>query len=317
MLTQVDAPNSKPADKIKTSASLAKELGVDASDLRQNEGEAAMHGVYYDDTSYDYMQHLRDMGTTTEAVFIEAPQADTRQRKNRHDRPKKQTLDEALREQEAPKSTIIKLPKELLASETQLKRTYQDQQDVPDAITGFQPDMDPRLREVLEALDDEAYVDDDEDLFGELAKAGEASPGEFEDTFDQFEDEEDDGWQSDATEKAQVQPSTTDATKTATEEEGDDAWMREFSKFKKAQKKLPKAADDGASSVADTHSTMSFGGQSSMMSIGGTMSVSNRRRKREKKAGKAMTESSSYSMSSSALHRTEGLTLLDDRFDRV
>lgn len=321
VLTAVDAPNTKtsaaPAHnpKVKSSTELASELGLDASTLRSNEGEAAMYGIYYDDTKYDYMQHMREPGSI-EAVFIEAPQADTKQRKDRH-KGKMVSLDEAIRAAEEPKSTVVRLPRELLASDIEVRRTYQDQQDIPDALAGFQPDMDPRLREVLEALDDDAYVDDDEDIFSELAKAGETSEDAFLDAvFD--DEEEDDGWGSDTTEKAAATAAAAVVPVVpavpATEEEGNsEVWMREFSKFKKSQKKVKKVDDDTASSLAGT---MSFGGSTT----GSTMSISGkRRRRREKVAGTtgARTASSGYSMSSSALFRTEGLTLLDDRFDRV
>ena len=84
------------------------------------------------------------------------------------------------------------------------KPTYQDQQNVPDAIAGFKPDMDPRLREALEALEDEAFVQDgdDDDIFGELAaNAEEIDEGDWEEfLFDH--DDEDEGWESDATEQS-------------------------------------------------------------------------------------------------------------------
>lgn len=293
---------------MKNASQLADELGADAAAVRENEGEAAMYGIYYDDTSYDYMQHMREIGGSTEAVFIEAPQEQSKQKGKGKG---KQSLADALRQQPAPEELI---PKELLPSETQIKRTYQDQQDIPDALAGFQPDMDPRLREVLEALEDEAYVDDDEDIFEKLAEGGEATEGEFEDA---FFDDEGDGWESDATEKpgSHQKPAVTFAVGTAgeapngksenTSAEGED-WMHEFSKFKKAERRQKKPIDD-ASSMADT---MSFGGSS----FGGTMSISSRTRRRHKKAG---TESSGYSMTSSSLFRTEGLTTLDARFDRV
>ena len=36
-------------------------------------GQAALHGVYFDDTKYDYLQHLRPIGESEgEAIFIEA-----------------------------------------------------------------------------------------------------------------------------------------------------------------------------------------------------------------------------------------------------
>ncbi|PWW78133.1 Low temperature viability protein [Tuber magnatum] len=247
-----------------------------------------MHGVYYDDTEYDYMQHMRDIND--EQVYFVGVQEKSSQGQNK--KRNKMRLEDALR-----------LPQEVLPSEVEVKRSYQDMQDVPDALSGFQPDMDPRLREVLEALYDEAYVDNDEDVFGELAKGGEISPGEFE------EEGEEDGWGSDVTEK----PSNNLPPAGQEGKEGDEEdWNRAFKAFKNDQKKKKsgKVTFDN-DSLADT---MSFGGTSAISSFGGTMSVSNRSRRRKRKAG---TESSGYSMSSSALYRTEGLTLLDDRFDKI
>jgi hypothetical protein len=47
---------------------------IDANRVRENEGEAAEYGVYFDDTEYDYMQHLRTVGEVSDAVLLEAPQ---------------------------------------------------------------------------------------------------------------------------------------------------------------------------------------------------------------------------------------------------
>jgi len=115
--------------------------------------------------------------------------------------------------------------------------------------------MDPRLREVLEALEDDAYVDekDDEDVFGELVVDGKNN-GEL--AIDEFEADldEDDGWESDATEKAPHQPadipvlsggnaelrnrdiseselSDAEMAATAVAEDGD--WLRDFAKYKR------------------------------------------------------------------------------------
>ena len=287
-VTALNASRSTPStssSKIKTTTDLAQELSLPPTSLRENEGEAAMHGVYYDDTEYDYMQHMRDIND--EQVYFVDPQEKSSQGPNK--KKNKVKLEDALR-----------LPQEVLPSEVEVKRTYQDMQDVPDALSGFQPDMDPRLREVLEALEDEAYVDDDEDVFGALAKGGEISLREFE------EEGEEDGWESDATEKpSNHSPPTRQEEKEGEEEED---WHRAFKTFKNDQKKRGSKVTFDNDSLADT---MSFG---STTSLGGTMSVSNRSRRRKKKAG---TESSGYSMSSSALFRTEGLTLLDDRFDKV
>ena len=56
--------------KAKQRDDLDEEFGLS---VRDNEGEAANYGIYYDDTEYDYMQHMRDLGSSNEAVFLEAP----------------------------------------------------------------------------------------------------------------------------------------------------------------------------------------------------------------------------------------------------
>ena len=46
---------------------------LDFENMRENEGEAAEYGIYFDDTSYDYMQHLQDIGEGGgDAHFIDA-----------------------------------------------------------------------------------------------------------------------------------------------------------------------------------------------------------------------------------------------------
>ncbi|KTW26804.1 uncharacterized protein T551_03266 [Pneumocystis jirovecii RU7] len=107
-------------------------------DLRENIGEALMYGISYDDTDYDYMQHLREVNKSPGTILLQAP---TYQKSN----------------------VIQELPKILFPSEVEEKRNYQDQQSIPDSISGFQPDMDPELREVLKALDDDHYLSSDED----------------------------------------------------------------------------------------------------------------------------------------------------------
>ncbi|KAJ6264051.1 hypothetical protein Dda_0191 [Drechslerella dactyloides] len=346
---------STASSRIKTISDLESEYGFKS---RQNEGEAALHGIYYDDTEYDYMQHMRDIGVSAEAVFIEAPQASSKQRKhktpvipeeeeNDDGTERKKTLEELLAEDTAAKNggntrRGVELPAEMLPSGGYLKRTYRDQQDVPDTIAGFQPDMDPRLREVLEALDDEAYVgeeqEQEEDFFASLAKSGEVEEFEFERAADFFDEDEeaddDDGWESDATEKAQPQspidaqraettatdpselpdPALVGADDAAIESaETNEAWQREFAKFKKDKSKKPTFADSSAAGRTAT-STLSFGGDdlASLVSA-----FNNRKLKKKKVPSSSRTMTSSYSMSSSALFRTEGLTTLDDRFDRI
>lgn len=288
-------PNS---NKIKKLDDLASELGSDVRNIRNNEGEAANFGIYYDDTEYDYMQHMRDIGSGEgESHFVEAPAP-----KNKGKGKEKQSLEDALRKSSLDDKSEPLLDEEILPSKNLRKVTYQAQQDVPDALAGFQPDMDPRLREVLEALEDEAYVDEDDEIFGQLAKDGEELD-EYE--FEQGAwDEDDEGWESDDTAKPtkeykEVIPELVQAEieNDQREDHGDGDWMADFSKFKKDQKF--QAARAGPSDM-----------QSSLMTTttnGG---------KRKKRNG-ALTNPSAYSMTSSSMFRTEGLTTLDSRFEKI
>ena len=296
---EVGAPNQK----VKCKTDLEEELGLSSASIRENEGEAALHGIFYDDSAYDYMQHMRDLGAATESCFVEAvPESQKWKQKQGKG---KQRLEDALRDatindDEAGGVKIGQpvplLDADMLPSKRLKKSTYQDQQDVPDALAGFQPDMDPRLREVLEALEDEAYVDDEEEMFGELAKDGEeVSMEEFESA--DLDEDLDDGWATDDTTKPEGEtsrvPGQGDTSMGNAPAAQSEDWMTAFGKFKEAKKSRPlppSSFNTGASSLT-----------------GG----------RRKKRKGAMTSSTGYSMTSSALHRTEGLTLLDDRFDKV
>ena len=323
MVFQELAPSQ--AHKIKSRNDLEAELfgpteSSALSGLRDNEGEAAEHGIYFDDTEYDYMQHVRDSNAGSgngESYFVEAPT------KKQDGKGKgKMSLEDALREtsiQENQSESGVSqggksqlLDDDLLPSADLRRSTYQDQQDVPDALAGFQPDMDPRIREVLEALEDEAYVDDEEELFGEIAKdRKEVSLEEFEDAA--FEDAGDEtGWETDETEKPSKEyktgdmappsvPHSADTVMDDGPDHGDGDWMKEFSKFKQADKAAKKAQPQ--KSNAELQSSIMTG-----------MSMTGGRRKKRKGA---MTSSTGYSMTSSSILRTEGQTLLDARFDKI
>lgn len=216
-------------------------------------------------------------------------------------------------------------------------RRLEAQQDVPDEIAGFQPDMDPRLREVLEALDDEAYVDekDEDETFDSLvmgATGAEVDMEEFEATF--REDDEDEGWESDRTERppdgqppgtnddlrpvlhppdqsglsATLDPSTTPITTPALAAAADEdgTWLAEFAKFKRdaattvSSSKKPPPQPPSAASHAP----------SSLYTLNGSPL-------RQKRRKGALTNPSSYSMTSASLARTDAQRTLDARFDRV
>lgn len=223
------------------------------------------------------MQHLRTVGLQedgVDSVLIEAP-------------PKAKGKGKA-----KEPITLVDLPPETLPSTVEIPRTYESQQAVPSSIAGFQPDMDPHLRQVLEALDEDAFVDDDleDDFFAELLQEGERESDEEVD----FEFRE---------EGIVPLSSFGDATtgdRLGVEDE-DASWEASFARFKATQKHVPPAElSDVDSEGGDT-----IGALPEMSVIGG------------KKRRKGTSDASGYSMSSSSMFRNEGLTTLDERFEQV
>ncbi|KAK1770435.1 Low temperature viability protein [Phialemonium atrogriseum] len=292
----------RKGSKTKGLGDLASELGSDAQSIRDNEGEAANYGVYYDDTEYDYMQHLRDIGQGTgEAVFVEANPL-----VNKNKGKQKASLEDALRQLDLENQSSDLLDEQILPSKNLKKATYESQQDIPDAIAGFQPDMDPRLREVLEALEDEEYVDEDDDIFQELAKdSRELDEYEFDETYDEAYPDDDEGWESDDTAKPAKEfkeeevPELVDTGAQPSEGPSED-WLEDFKKFKKDQKvdKKPAARVTPSELQSSIWTTTTDGG-------------------RRKKRKGALTNLSGYSMTSSSLVRTEQMGILDSRFEKI
>lgn len=259
--------------------------------MRPNEGEAAGFGIFYDDSKYDYMQHLRVVGQNVDAQLVEAPRRNDAKGKGK-------ALSLTLKEEEEHRAAVDQ------------QSTYKDYLEGTAQSEGLRPDMDPVLREVLEALEDDAYIadgaeeqasseaaaGDGEDFFSNLI-AG-SGKGDFRDT--PFDDDED-FFDED-------------------EEEGDydqeldgvdpDSAYAEVLKFKK-----PRGAVDSEDDLSDEEYEASEGGDT----IAALQAASARRAPR--KAGisdrKSTASASAFSMSSSAMFRNEGLQTLDDRFDQV
>ncbi|KAF1985947.1 Low temperature viability protein [Aulographum hederae CBS 113979] len=336
---EVDLPNTtKPATESSSSypqsssASVAsgrsrskhlQDLASEFGDVRGNEGEAAQHGIYLDDTKYDYMQHLRDIDGS--GVFV--PAESEGGGKKGKSKAKQQSLEDAIRNSTYgsndaasltsgmsgmslnSENAVSLLGEDALGSEYVRPTTYQEMQDIPDSIGGFQPDMDPRLREVLEALEDEAYVDEEENFWEGLK--GDGREVEQYDWEDGFIEGEGDGWESDDTIKPihefkdqtgdGIQPPIPDIE--GREDHGDGDWMAEFSKFKK---------DVKAAKGPQARAAFPSGAQSSIMT-GASNLTSGRRKKRKG----ALTATSGTSMSSASLARTDALSTLDSRFDKI
>ena len=239
------------------------------------------------------MQHLKDLNSGGgESYFVEAPSKPQKGKATLK-------LEDALRE----------------ASLDDRVPSYQDQQDVPDELLGFQPDMDPALREVLEALEDEAYVDHEEDIFQELTSdvKGDAVEGGGCNTLDEL----DDGWETDETTKpSKESEGSNDKSPNSPVEDiemrdepplayDDGAFMQSFTTQVKPLTNLTPNTVSSASAPPRVPSSVTT---SSSLINGG---------KRKKRKGAMTSRSSNLSMTSGSLARTEGQSILDARFEKV
>ncbi|KAK9762883.1 Protein ltv1 [Basidiobolus ranarum] len=171
---------------------VTQEITETEEERERRVGQAALYGVYFDDTKYDYTQHLRTIGENPDAVFVAAP---NKQEKVKHSGI--QFLDDDVQSisSRRERKVTFDLPQDVLPSEYELSTGLMNQSALPDGLQGLQPDMDPELRAVLEALDDEDCVEDgsiDEDFIKALDEEGDY----VEEYDDYYSDEEEDstGW---------------------------------------------------------------------------------------------------------------------------
>ncbi|KAI8885729.1 Low temperature viability protein [Backusella circina FSU 941] len=241
----------------------AKPTKLTQDEIDHRVGQAALYGIFYDDSEYDYTQHLKPIGGT-DAVFLEAP--------GKKEKPKR--LDEGSMfkdgdDEDRPQKNpnLFELPANVLPSSIEMPVGVMNQNTGLE--NGLQPDMDPRLREILEALSDEEYVEDDlgDDFFDELNNADEAPYDPYED--EEYYDSEEEEYYDDEEEQGGEE----------VDEENYD-WEAAFKKFKLKQNR-----NDSDDEFDDEDDTKSKG--------------------------------TSFSMSSSAMHRNTQLRLLDDRFEKI
>ncbi|WFD21724.1 Protein ltv1 [Malassezia equina] len=293
--------------------------GRDGAPVRSNVGEAAMYGIYYDDTEYDYMQHLRaipdaensrrggvDEEDDTEAVWV--PSAV---------QPKERAPRFALKEDEqapAGDKPGLLLPASVFASqEAPLDLAYAGE------THGLQPDMDPHLRQTLEALDDDAFVADDadDDFFADIVQDG-AWDGRR---------TGDDAWRDAAPEGDSI---WLDPLQRAMQEReaagGDEAALSLEARIAlfKAQAQAPGSDDEDNDTLGDlppmpTHRARPAGSVSSTGSALGRKGAPGAlaRRAASTRAGSVGGGSTVWSMTSSSMARNQQLTELDARFDQV
>lgn len=277
--------------KIITTAELENSLTKEElQSIRENEGLAAQYGIFFDDSKYDYMQHLKPIGQSSNAVFI------------------------AKNEEKAPKKNIEDMIKDALPSENTRRVTHDTFENIPSELRGFNPDMDPRLREVLEALEDEAYIENGEngenDEFADLLKSGELDDDEYGSDYDEWDmdnysDEYGEVLDSDRGEDVEV------VNPYLSGEEPEDlsghvmntGWEQDYRRFKNATKNETNEWDSDDNFSEDE--------------VAELPDIKKKSKNKQRKKMGAMTDTTSFSMTSSALFRTEGLTLLDDRYEQL
>jgi len=257
----------------KSRADLENNLSPDEIEMAKSAGESALYGIYYDDTEYDYTQHLRSFGVQekgVDSILIEVPASS---------KPK----------QKSKEKDFDFIPKEALPSivEVPHQRMLEAQEAIPSELQGFQPDMNPHLRQTLEALEDDAFIQEaaDDHFFSELMEGGERD-----DNQDEYFDFEEDGADAGTHQKD------------FEDKDNGQGWHALFDKFKKEPTGIVDGSIlDGASEGGDTL------GQLPSLSVLGA-----KKRKR-----KGTSDASGCSMSSSSMFRNEGLTRLDEQFERV
>ncbi|KAK4052578.1 Protein ltv1 [Microbotryomycetes sp. JL221] len=262
-------------------------------------GDAAAYGIYFDDTEYDYMQHLRTVGSTTDAYLVEAEPARKSKARAGGDEaiqlkpePGQEDHKQANAQPSSSKAQGIQrftMPEEALPSHPLDETSYLELTSGQAHAKGLRPDMDPRIREVLEALDDEAFAvgdgeasDEEDDFFRDVVEGGEVEAGEW-------ADESDEGSLERAAHFYQSREYEDDA---------DAPLESRVARFKASKQQAGADSDEFESEQGDTVAELQASRQA------------------RKQAGKKPA-GSQFSMSSSAMFRNEGLRGLDERFDQI
>ncbi|EJS42942.1 ltv1p [Saccharomyces arboricola H-6] len=330
VLVPVSNPNnpSTEADLRKKEATPEK-----LKDKKAHVGEAALYGIGFDDSKYDYTQHLKPIGLDPEnSIFIAS--------KDKEQKAEKKNIEDLFLEPKYRRDEIEKDNAPPVFQRGMAKPEYLlHQQDTTDEIRGFKPDMNPALREVLEALEDEAYVVNDDivvedprkqtkakdndnadeqgdDIFAQLLGSGEVNnEDEFEDEFDEWDIDNVENFEDENYVEEMAQFDNIENL----EELGNIDYQADVRRFQKDKSTLDKFNSDdefsnaGLESVNPSEEEDVLGELPSIQDKGKT--GKKKRRSRQKKG--AMSDVSGFSMSSSAIARTETMTVLDDQYDQI
>ena len=327
-----------PANQSRAKGKTRAELESDASvvrdkygkPIRSNIGEAANYGIYFDDTEYDYMQHLRpikddenvkrggeNVDETVDTILVSA--GGDKKGKGRG----KDSF--ALKDGDDHGKNGLNLPASVLPSQKRCRSASLRISLLNHRCKVSSSDMDPHLRQVLEALDDEAFVDDDldDDFFGEVVQDGEwDGVVREEDSWREQAPEGDEAIWADPAAKAQKE-----LEQNGEENMSLEARVALFKKQQELARNAKASSDDGADEDGEDRDQLASlrGG-----SKAGTMYTANgsaigkkgrpgalARRAASTKAPSIGGGSTAWSMSSSAMFRNKGLTDLDDRFAQL
>lgn len=272
----------------------------------------ALFGIGVDTSKYDYSQHLKPIGQSPNAIFV--PAKFGRNNKNN-------------------------------------KSYLRHQQNIEDSISGFKPDLNPDLREVLEALEDEAYVvnedievvkpskktkeikdDNEDDIFAELLEGGEVDEDDNAYLFDDHENlYREDEWD--------IENEMNNYEDEHYLEENDNILaqvnklddlhqigyqddVKRFQDEQKKQKNLDYIESDNEflsddDNLEEEEENDTLGDLPTINNNKKSAIKSGKNKKKQRHRKGAMSDVSGFSMSSSAIARTETMTVLDDSYDNI
>ena len=211
----------------------------------------------------------------------------------------------------------FEMPDDALPSHPLDEIPYADVMASKAPARGLQPDLDPSVREVLEALDDEAYAaddgtgtDDEDDFWGGVLEGGEVSSAR-EQEWDSDDEAEDEGIERAAAGVRGLKLGGEQGEDGEGEGEGSWAAIKAFKAAGGAGR--PELASDDEEVATDDDDEEDFASE------GGDTIGALRASLTKRPARKALTHGgmSAFSMSSSAMVRNKGLQTLDEQFDQV
>ena len=359
VLKATNRKNQRTQQQGQSREELERELGDYARKQRANVGEAAQYGIFYDDTEYDYMQHLRAVGddynrrrggvdeeNDAEVIMLEAPkdtQSKTKAKAKADTGVQLRDGEGAGVDRKDGERTLVQLPAEVLPSEHLMPRTFEGERE-----KGIRPDMDPHLRQVLEALEDDAFLmrkagggsrsdvveelegvdeadlvdemddegeeeEDIDDFFGGIVQGGELGTNEEEPEWRRLPPEGEESIWEDEGSRAAKELMMLKAQGGGVE---DLSLESRVALFKRAQEEQQQQDQTKPRRVASSTGSKSIFGEK------GPSRKSRHPGAKARLAGSyyapsADGGSTAFSMSSSAMERNHGLTGLDAQFDRM